>query len=485
MQVSVRNPIPGLQTVAIAPFFNLSAERAVDGRGFANAYYAELQKVPGFEVIPIGVVEQALREHSIEMQGPADAIRLAEILKVDAVVIGAVTDYDPYVPRVGLKIAWYSPKQWQFLPKEPPSKCKPKLVGHNHLPAQMPSRFAASRWKPALVTTQQAARDKSRTATVRAQSADESEFFTTVDEIHWQVVPDAGEVQPSSVIVDDPFLPPVSGVVEELATPHSVEHLSTVTRVSTQPVTWIVPPLPEDVDEPGFVGGPLFTVQRPTLSSPPLNVVVPIGTLVPLPLPPEPPDAFREPFVLELTGHNAVAGSDPADPLRVIESLDQAEEEQLLAQAAAAEPQLVDRPADARPVPIARGEPGILVDEQGSKPKGDVPPPLVVPDDSEPFFERSGPARARPLNSVPISEEPLLPLMSHIRLFDAGDSELLSRLNDYLEVSGEVRTGDVQAFMRRSDFFQKFTAYVMVTDMLSEHGGEARRRWVLKHRSYR
>ncbi len=81
--------------------------------------------------------------------------------------------------------------------------------------------------------------------------------------------------------------------------------------------------------------------------------------------------------------------------------------------------------------------------------------------------------------------DPMLPLMSHIRLFDAADSELQARLADYVELSGETRTGDLQAFMRRSDFFMKFTTHVMVSDMLAEHGGEARRRWVLKPRQYR
>ena len=60
VDVGVTNPIPGLSKVAVVPFFNLSEERAVDGRRFASAYFAELQKVPGFEVLPIGVAEQAM-----------------------------------------------------------------------------------------------------------------------------------------------------------------------------------------------------------------------------------------------------------------------------------------------------------------------------------------------------------------------------------------------------------------------------------------
>lgn len=108
-QPSVHNPFPQLSRVAIVPFFNLSTEPTVDGRRFALAYFNELQAIRGFEVAPIGVVEQAILTHQLNLSGPADARRLAEILGVDAVVIGAVTDYSPYTPqRVGLKIEWYA-----------------------------------------------------------------------------------------------------------------------------------------------------------------------------------------------------------------------------------------------------------------------------------------------------------------------------------------------------------------------------------------
>jgi hypothetical protein len=105
----VRNPFPQLSRVAVAPFFNLSAEPSVDGRQFALAYFNELQSTPGFEVVPIGVVESALEAHALGLESAADARRLAQILGVDAVVVGAVTDYSPYYPpRVGLRVEWYA-----------------------------------------------------------------------------------------------------------------------------------------------------------------------------------------------------------------------------------------------------------------------------------------------------------------------------------------------------------------------------------------
>ncbi len=108
-QPTVRNPFPELSRVAVVPFFNLSTERTVDGRQFAIAYYNELQLVPGFEVVPLGVAEAAMADYGLSLDDPRDAQRLAQILGVDAVVIGAVTDYSPYYPpRCTLLVEWYA-----------------------------------------------------------------------------------------------------------------------------------------------------------------------------------------------------------------------------------------------------------------------------------------------------------------------------------------------------------------------------------------
>ncbi len=126
VDLEVVNPIPGLSKVAVVPFYNLSPEPAADGYRFAEAYFAELQKVPGFQVLPIGVTEAAIQDNKLNMQSPADAVRLANLLNVDAVVVGAITDYDPYYPpRAGWQVSWYSPHSWEFspgLPTEPSAR---------------------------------------------------------------------------------------------------------------------------------------------------------------------------------------------------------------------------------------------------------------------------------------------------------------------------------------------------------------------------
>lgn len=105
----VRNPFPQLSRVAVAPFFNLSTEATVDGRQFALAYFNELQLVPGYEVVPMGVVEKKIDEFHLSLGSPQDARKLAQLLGVDAVVVGAITDFSPYYPpRCGLRVEWYS-----------------------------------------------------------------------------------------------------------------------------------------------------------------------------------------------------------------------------------------------------------------------------------------------------------------------------------------------------------------------------------------
>ncbi|MCA9239677.1 MAG: hypothetical protein KDA37_05745 [Planctomycetales bacterium] len=112
VQPLVHNPFPQLSRVAVAPFFNLSDEPTVDGATFAMAYFSELQAVRGFEVVPLGVVEQAIIELQLfrdASHAADDARRLAKHLGVDAVVVGAVTDFDPYYPpRCGLRVEWYA-----------------------------------------------------------------------------------------------------------------------------------------------------------------------------------------------------------------------------------------------------------------------------------------------------------------------------------------------------------------------------------------
>ena len=110
----LHNPFPQLSRVAIVPFANQSNEPTLSGARVAEAYYHELQSIPGFEVVPIGVVESQLPQfeqmalgHPI--QTSEDFQKFAQFLGVDAVLQGSITEYDPYYPpRMTLKVNWYA-----------------------------------------------------------------------------------------------------------------------------------------------------------------------------------------------------------------------------------------------------------------------------------------------------------------------------------------------------------------------------------------
>lgn len=108
-QPTLHNPFPQISKVAVATFFNASTEATVDGRKFAEAYAAELAEVPGYVVIPVSQVEMAMRVNGLQLEKEKDARRLAQILGVDAVVVGVVTEYTPYYPpRLTLHVAWFT-----------------------------------------------------------------------------------------------------------------------------------------------------------------------------------------------------------------------------------------------------------------------------------------------------------------------------------------------------------------------------------------
>lgn len=103
------NPFPQLSRVAVLPFYNQSTDPTVNQTEFALAYAAELQNIPGFEVMPVGVVEQTLAANKIKIDGGTDFQKLAQKLNVDAVVVGSITDFNEYYPpRLGLAVSWYA-----------------------------------------------------------------------------------------------------------------------------------------------------------------------------------------------------------------------------------------------------------------------------------------------------------------------------------------------------------------------------------------
>jgi hypothetical protein len=108
------NPFPQIQRVAVVPFRNQSQQPSLNGSRVSEAYQAALQSIRGFEVLPSGLVANQLDYFESEiLQRPVatgeDFQQLADFLGVDAILVGAITDYDPYYPpRMGLMVNWYA-----------------------------------------------------------------------------------------------------------------------------------------------------------------------------------------------------------------------------------------------------------------------------------------------------------------------------------------------------------------------------------------
>lgn len=386
-QLEVTNPVPGLSKVAIAPFFDLSHERAVDGRRFALAYFTELQKTPGFQVLPVGIAERAIHDYGLQMNDPADAMRLAQILEVDAVVVGAVTDYDPYYPpRIGLQVAWYSPRQWPFFPgvaTDPQARRELREQQVQFEEAQKDLRKAKKR-------ALRQAKSEGQPCPEGCEDVEEDKGKLRVP-YPWYVrgqSPDEPVAPPSPRWVD---FGPAEGNVVEMAAPPS---LSVPTLGA--PVQLSAPPQPE--------------VQLP---------------VPPLPSQPEQDDA----------------------PTTIIKP---------------AEPEL----------------------PRSDYPRAEVDTPSNTdsPSDSDAARDASP---ARPTIPVLMPQTSLPPMMSYTRMFDGADADLVAALRDYVELSGDRRSGGWEGYLHRSEDFIRFTAHRMIVEMLMLHGGEGRRRIVLKHRKVR
>ena len=73
------------------------------------------------------------------------------------------------------------------------------------------------------------------------------------------------------------------------------------------------------------------------------------------------------------------------------------------------------------------------------------------------------------------------PVMSYTRYFDGGDKKLSKLLESYYHLRGDMRSGGWEAYLHRSDDFLRFTAHVMIVEMMSIHGATLETDYYLRH----
>ncbi|MGL6196604.1 MAG: hypothetical protein ACRC2T_17465 [Thermoguttaceae bacterium] len=110
----LKNPYPQYTNIVVVPFVNKTDNPKVDGSFFAQSYAAELQLIPGFDVVPVRAVEEKMQEYGLtKINGPEDLRYLGRLLGADVVVIGRVNNYEPYYPqKLGLTVEWYAVNQY-------------------------------------------------------------------------------------------------------------------------------------------------------------------------------------------------------------------------------------------------------------------------------------------------------------------------------------------------------------------------------------
>jgi hypothetical protein len=90
---------PQTRVWAVAPVLNLSGQRGVDPLLQADLLYQQLQTVHGLTVIPVDKVAQVYASLRIEqVQTPEQAFAVIETLGCEGLVVGTVTQFDPYNP---------------------------------------------------------------------------------------------------------------------------------------------------------------------------------------------------------------------------------------------------------------------------------------------------------------------------------------------------------------------------------------------------
>jgi len=97
--IVLRAPYDTERVWAVAPFANETGVSQVDGLAIADRFVAEIEGVEGLRCLPLNRSLAAMK--SLGMTGVRDlqqAYTLMRTLQADGLVLGTVTDWDPYTP---------------------------------------------------------------------------------------------------------------------------------------------------------------------------------------------------------------------------------------------------------------------------------------------------------------------------------------------------------------------------------------------------
>lgn len=91
---------------AVIPLRNESGTSGVDVFDMSDKIVAAAEQVHGVRCVPLNRTIETMRALQMtSINSPADALKLASAMGVDAIILGSITAYDPYNPVVGLSLA--------------------------------------------------------------------------------------------------------------------------------------------------------------------------------------------------------------------------------------------------------------------------------------------------------------------------------------------------------------------------------------------
>jgi hypothetical protein len=415
------NPFPELTRVAVLPFRNQSEEQTLNGARVSLAYYNELQSIPGFEVIPLGVVENQLGyfQNQIlhrEMATSEDFQKFAQHLGVDAVLQGAITDYSAYYPpRMTLKVNWYAANPGLH----------PIPVGYG-LPWGTKDEKNIPEWVR-LEAERALAKEQ-----IRTQTPEESQEVGS------------GLASPITPTPQPPATPPQPIVPENVpATPQrrDVDHLQAPStdgdpiaskgqpkrgRIASARI--LLPRLSdESVVQAAYeeIADPLDSGSDPTLMDEPERLPAKIAALE------------TQPALIMNERGEFVLG-EPAPPMS---------DEELESTTLSCEQEGVELPPD------------------WPDPNGFIP--------------------RKPSPERPRMRAQYEPVISHMKAYNGNDEDFTQSLEDYYYFRDDARVGGWQTYLQRSEDFIRFCCHLHVVETLGSRGGQLKSRLNVRWPIYR
>ena len=94
---------------AVVPLRNDSGLTRADSQAVSDAIVAAVTEVRGLSCLPLSRTIAAMRELGLDrLESPEDATALARAMRVDGLLVGSVTSWDPYTPTIGVSLALYA-----------------------------------------------------------------------------------------------------------------------------------------------------------------------------------------------------------------------------------------------------------------------------------------------------------------------------------------------------------------------------------------